>query len=659
MPADWFTAAELEALALPGLPGTRRGIALAADVQGWTLPEAEGRTWRRRAGRGGGIEYHLSALPLASRAKLAIEARTEAARPEPRAGAKAQLSHEEAWAWFERLPDRKKAEARERLAALNAVARLVAHGTPKVPSMQMVAAERGIRLSTLYAWEALVRGVPAEHRLPRLAPRHAGPAGPRAECSAEALDWLRSAWLSPSRPTVETCIRDLRAIAPDRGWTLPSDRTMRRHVEGIDRATATWWREGAEVADRMFPALRRDRSGLHALEMVNCDGHKLDIMAEWPDGTKGRPVVWPFQDLYSGKWLAWRVDRTENTDLFRLAFGDMVEKWGIPDHVFVDNTLAAANKAMSGGVRHRFRFKVREEDPVGIMPALGVEVHFTRPYSGQSKPIERSFGDIARDVSRHPAFEGAYLGNSPENKPHNAGTRAIPIAEVLTVLEQRIAEHNARPGRQGGACRGRSFDETFAASYETAPIRKATAEQRRIFLLAAEAVTVRQDSTIHLLGNRYHDQQLVELIGRPVVVRFDPDRLHAPIHVYRLDGGYVCTAECWADTGFADTEAARRIAQARKLRRRGLKQVAEAEKVFDAEQLARDIAASAKLPAPEPETRVIRPLFRAAGNTALKPIEEPAESDLSDRQAARDRRLVEALRAHHGATPLRVVSDDE
>lgn len=184
--AEWYTAAELAALALPGLPATRRGIAAAADRDGWTAPDAAGRTWRRRRGRGGGIEYHVSCLPLAAQARLALTAPPAAA--EPRAAAKAELSDAEAWAWFERLPAARQAVARERLAALDAVGDLVRRGTARVLAMTLVAQRRGIRLSTLYAWDRLVRYVPAEHRLPHLAPRHAGAPGPRAAASPEALD---------------------------------------------------------------------------------------------------------------------------------------------------------------------------------------------------------------------------------------------------------------------------------------------------------------------------------------------------------------------------------------------------------------------------------------------------------------------------------------
>jgi putative transposase len=649
---EWFSAAELEALALPSMPGTRRGIALAAETQGWQT--------RPRRGRGGGVEYHVGSLPMAARAKLALDARP-APTETPREAAKTALSHEEAWKWFEGLPEKRQVEARERLAMLDAIAALVGHGTPKVLAMQMIAAERGVTVASLYNWETMVRGVPGEHRLPRLAPRHAGREGMRADCDKMALAWLRSFWLSPSRPTVEMALRKLRLVAPSHGWTLPSDRTLRRHIDQIDKQVVVYEREGPDAADRMFPMLRRDRSALHALEMVNADGHRFDVMVRWPDDTKARPMATVFQDIYSGRILSWRVETTENTDTFRLAFGDMVEKYGIPDHVFVDNTLAAANKTMSGGVKRRFRFKVRDEEPLGILPSLDVKVHFTRPYSGQSKPIERAFGDFARDIARLPEFEGAYLGNSVANKPHNHGEKAVPLTTFLAVLEREIASHNARQGRQGGVCRGRSFDDVWAESYASVPIRKANATQRRMFLLAAESVKVRQDATIHLLGNRYHDPQMVNLIGANLVVRFDPDHLHAPVHLYRLDGGYICAAGCWADTGFADTEAARRIGQAKTLRRRGVKAIAQAEKTFDAERLARDLRAAAPEPEAPPEARVVRPIFATRGNAALAPTHQSETADLVARKEAADRRVMEALKASQAGrtTTLRVVGDDD
>jgi hypothetical protein len=312
---------------------------------------------------------------------------------------------------------------------------------------------------------------------------------------------------------------------------------------------------------------------------------------------------------------------------------------------------------MSGGLKRRFRFKVREEEPLGIFASLGVAVHWAKPFSGQSKPIERAFGDLARDVARHPAFVGAWTGNKPTDKPFDYGKKAVPLAQFMSVLESAIAEHNARPGRAALNCRGRSFDDTFSESYASAPITRATEAQRLIFLLAAEEVRVRRDGTIHLLGNRYHDARLVELRGRNVALRFDPDKLHAPVHVYLANGDYFCTAECWADQGFGDTEAARRTATAVRQRRRGLKLLADAEARISAEQLARDIAAAQRdIPDP-PAPQIVRPLFRGA--VALKPKHETEE----ETSEARSERLFVAARAsmRQGQAPahLRLLNTDD
>ena len=652
----WFTLAELAALDLPGIPNTRRGLAMQADREEWNHEAAEGRLWRRRQGRGGGIEYWIGVLPSFTQAKLL--AKEAAQNPAPaRDTALRQLSDDAAWQGYDRAAEKHKQSAAKRVAVLDAVETLLAQGRSRTVAIMEVAATHGVSRTAIYAWAALVEGVARAHWLARLVPQYVGAKGPRAACADDAWEWLRARYLLPNRPTFEACWRDLQQVAVQKGWQLPAARTLRRRIDALPATVVAWHREGPDATDRMFPAQRRDRSMLHALQWVNADGHKFDVFVRWPDGTVARPMAVFFQDLYSGKLLTWRVAQAETGDTFRLAFSDVVEKYGIPGAVTIDNTLAAANKTMSGGLKRRFRFKVREEEPLGIFASLGVAVHWAKPFSGQSKPIERAFGDLARDVARHPAFVGSWTGNKPTDKPHDYGKKSVPLAEFLAVLEPAIAEHNARPGRTALNCRGRSFDDTFAESYATAPITRATEAQRRIFLLAAEEVRVRRDGTIHLLGNRYHDARLVELRGRNVALRFDPDKLHAPVHVYLANGDYFCTAECWADQGFGDTEAARRTATAVRQRRRGLKLLADAEARISAEQLARDIAAAQRdIPDP-PAPQVVRPLFRGA--VALKPKPEMEE----ETSEARSERLFVAARAsmRQGQAPahLRLLNTDD
>jgi putative transposase len=60
---EWLTAREIAVERLPDLPDTERGIQLYADRERWNTHPAYAR---RRQGRGGGFEYHYSALPTLS-----------------------------------------------------------------------------------------------------------------------------------------------------------------------------------------------------------------------------------------------------------------------------------------------------------------------------------------------------------------------------------------------------------------------------------------------------------------------------------------------------------------------------------------------------------------------------------------------------------------
>src|SRR3546814_8783980 len=78
-------------------------------------------------------------------------------------------------------------------------------------------------------------------------------------------------------------------------------------------------------------------------------------------------------------------------------------------------------------------------------------------------------------------------------------------------------------------------------------------------LFAADQVrTDRKTGAIQLAGNRYWAPELVELAGQAVTIRFDPEQLHAPIHVYDRAGRFLVTAALWEATGFLDMGAAKK-----------------------------------------------------------------------------------------------------
>jgi len=624
---EWFSAADLAALQLRSMPGTERGVQLVAADQQWQRAEWEGLRWRQRAGRGGGIEYHYTVLGAVALTDLTLKVHRADGQAEAARG-KAALSRADMWAWYEGLSEKKRATALRRLEVLERIRALTIAGTGKVMAMDLVAAEQRVNRDTIYAWERLVDGIERHDWLPYLAPRHAGACVQQVDCPDEAWDILRSDYLRPESPTFESCYRRLQRIAAERGWALPSARTLQRRIEALPLATRVLARKGEDGLKAMLPAQRRDHAVFHALEAVNTDGHIWDVAVRWEDGTVSRPVMVGFQDIYSGMMLSWRLDRTENADLVRLAFGDVVERYGIPEHVWADNGRAFMSRVISGGMTRRFRFKMLPSEPLGIMTTLGVQLHSTKPYSGRSKPIERAWRDFCDTIAKHPVCAGAYLGNSPVNKPSNYGSATVPIDTFRQLLAQEIEEHNTRLGRTGGVCNGRSFRQVFEESYaaNSARIRIATEQQRRICLLAAQGVKVRADSTVHLLGNRYSAEWLTEHVGRSLVLRFDPDNLHGAVHLYRLDGAFLGTAPCIEDVGFNSTNAARADATARKERLKAEKARLAAERRLDNQALAR-ITMRTKEPEPyaPPAPRVVRGNFGAA--LAIAPATLPADED--------------------------------
>lgn len=448
---EWFLPQELAELGLPGIPGTKRGVNMLAAREDWADPAFEGVRWRQRQGRGGGIEYHWVVLPEAARLAVALRF-PQGEAPGPSVGLATRQSMAEA---YDRLPAHRKAKAERAAAALDQVAALEHTGSATLVAMQRVAAATGISLRTLYEWRKITRGAPRADWKYWLAPRHQGTAE-EAPFTPEAWRELLGDYLRPERPPLEACMRRLRSLGEGKGWTIPSNRTVLRRIEALPPEILALYRYGEEALKRMYPAQRRAVHVLHALQAVNADGHVWDVFVRWEDGSIGRPVMVAFQDIYSRMVVSWRIDRTENRHAVRLAFGDLVERFGIPDAAYMDNGRHFASKWICGGTPTRYRFKVRDDEPLGLLTGLGVEVHFTRPYSGQSKPIERVFRDFAGDLAKHPAFAGAWTGNDPLAKPENYGSAAVPIALFREVVAAGIAEWNARPAGRAAWRAGRA-----------------------------------------------------------------------------------------------------------------------------------------------------------------------------------------------------------
>lgn len=614
----YYTIPELAAACLPDLPATRQGIEKFAAARCW---RASGLC-RRAERKGGGWEYHINLLPPAAQARLAI---MEAA-PKEAGGAQAEAL----WARYDALSSGQKAACEERLNALVHFHDLRGAGISAAAAAALTAKAYEVSTRIVFYWLGAVEGVDRANWRAALAPSTA-PGADRAPCHEAAWEFLKSDYLRLEGQKFSVSYRLMVKAAKKEGWApIASERALRRRLDAeVPRAVQVLAREGKDKAKTLYPAQKRSRAFLQAMQAVNMDGHKIDVFVKAPWSEKPvRMYLIAIQELFSGKIVAWRLSDAETWEAVRLVIGDMVETVGIPEMIFLDNGRAFSSKWISGKARKRFRFKVKEEDPRGLLTTLGVETIFTTPYSGQSKPIERAFRDLADMIARHPRCAGAYTGNKPDAKPENYGSRAIPLDAFRAHVAEQIADHNAQEGRKAANCAGRSFDATFAAGMETAIVTRATASQRALWLLAAEGVRAQKGSgEIHYQGNRYWNAALNQHAGRMVTIRFDPDALHEPIKVYSLDNALICEAACIDDTGFRDVEAARHHGRARRDYVKALTAQKEAHARLSAQQLA-DI-----LDRGEPRTPAAAPVRPqvtriAIGNLALD--QAPADAVAAD-----------------------------
>ncbi|MBP1852714.1 transposase domain-containing protein [Rhizobium halophytocola] len=583
---EWFTVAELLAADLPDMPADASGYSRYIGLHGWRLQPEKAR---KRAGqKGGGYEYHLTLLPVPARQRLslilALAADEERSEKDRRRKSR--------WNAFEALTADQKMVCEDRLKALRNAYELTSAGLGRTNAMKAAAHLAGVSMPTLYAWDKLIQGIDREDWLAALAPSVRSKTGAGQKIDEDAWDFLKSDYLRPEKPTFSACYRRMLKVAKRQKWlSIPSEDTCRRRFDReVPRAVQVLARSGKDKAKTLFPAQRRVRTHFHAMQAVNMDGHKIDVFISVPWSEKPiRMFLVCIQDLYSGKIVSWRLSDAETWEAVRLVIGDMVEVFGIPDDIYLDNGRAFASKWISGQSRTRFRFKVKEEDPQGLLVTLGIQPHWTTPYSGQSKPIERAFRDLADNIAKHPYCAGAYTGNRPDAKPENYMTRAIPLEGFRMHVAAQITDHNAQEDRRAAACAGRSFDETFTESLANPStiVRWPTAAQKSLWLLASETLRTKKGSgEIHFQGNRYWSRDLNAISGAKVTIRFDPDKLHESVRVYDLDNRLICEAACIADTGFDNVDAARQHARTRRDYAKALQAQREAHTKLTAAQLA-------------------------------------------------------------------------
>ncbi|HII3786336.1 TPA: transposase domain-containing protein [Pasteurella multocida] len=594
-----YSAKELLELSLACLPNTVQGIIYQSKKQGWES--------KKRVARGGGSEFALSSLPKEVQDEIkfrfAKSLSSEELPTQEQKNAERYLSAA-IWQPFDKANNVQKSKAEKKYLAVVAVQNFVDSKTPLMEALELVAKAQNISVGSLKNWYYKVRDFEQSDWLAVLLKRTGKTVKEKADFDIEAWDSFLADYLRPERPSIAACYERLTRAAEEMGWTIPSRQTVQRKVENeVPYEVIVLKRDGENALTKLVPALQRSVADIQAMEWINGDGYQHNVFVKWKNGEIVRPKTWFWQDIRTRKILGYRCDVSENTDSIRYALMDVIYKYGIPRHVTIDNTRAAANKWMTGGVPNRYRFKVKEDDPKGLIPLLGIELHWTSVIAGkghgQAKPIERAFshGGVGELVDKDPALAGFYAGANVYDKPdnYNAGKSGVDYDVFMQALARGVEIFNQKQNRKTEICQGIfSFEQVFARDYAKATVRKATQEQLRMLMLTSEKVKIKRNGEFYLDAggslfgrkNQYWAESLMGCVHSHVVVRFDPAKLHEKVYVYTLDGVFLAEAICREAKSFNDTEAAREQKRLRTRITKNTKRIAADMELMEANELA-------------------------------------------------------------------------
>ncbi|MBE8578610.1 transposase domain-containing protein [Vibrio sp. OPT18] len=534
------------------------------------------------------FEYHIDCLPEEARLYLIQREAKEAAEvirvksPE----GNESISSDELWFDFDCSSDAKKDRATKRLKVCLFVKGLVENNNTKMKAAMREAAEFfGHSYGAVHRWFYIAPGlqkhrIPVEDWLAALVDKQGLAVTRFAEFSPEAWSFFKSDYLRPERPNHAECYRRLEQASSRNGWAIPCSATVKAWVKKhIPHEVIVLSRGGLFAAKQtLVPAQRRTREGLHAMQIVNGDGHELRIRTHLEEGGSViRPTVWVFQDVYSSMIVGYSIDISENTEMLGIALYNMVSNFGIPSLFVLDRGSAALSDAMTGrmsrpkrgkgGLVHK---KFDNAEIEGAVTAMGSRVSWSkveddnvgRKGNARAKPIERLFHSQAGigQFERHPAFAGAYTGSSVADKPANYGETSVHIDLVVEMFSQWVAEWNEEEGRRAEMCRGiYSYKQVFEKSYAVSQIRKPTDVQLRLCLhRTRKAVTVHNGGLVELnagryshgITNRYASRLLYEYIGAKVNLRFNPYNLANGVYAYSEDGKYIGPVPLEGDKAF-------------------------------------------------------------------------------------------------------------
>lgn len=367
--------------------------------------------------------------------------------------------------------------------------------------------------------------------------------------AAEVDTYVRSLWAAgiPGCGKAEALASSkLLEISRAAGWEAATSDYCRvtRHMVERHRGAqivAIKERDAKRFFDHYTPRIRRNREGLRPLDIVVGDVHPIDIIVTREDGSEATARLIAWLDLATNDVHATLIlldkGRGIRQEHIARAFVAMVQEWGLPRALYLDNGSEYQWEEMMEGFRslvgltEAFEVFVAEAADIAGMiaePQPGQAAPATerrapavtraKPYNAPAKQIEGIFAALEKCLTVIPGWIG---GDRMKKRTHRVGAAPKPYPGTWQAFEADFAEALSfyRNTPQRGSLRGRSPRQAWAdfialgwrplaAPYEVFLFAFASTEQPKV-----------KPGGIQVGGAWYYHDALIPFIGRRVEVR--------------------------------------------------------------------------------------------------------------------------------------------
>lgn len=376
---------------------------------------------------------------------------------------------------------------------------------------------------------------------------------------------IKSLWKSADpgcNNTARLATSALQRFCHEAGWheaSLEDCRITRHAVEKYRQYSLshTYRKDAKRFFDDFRPRIERDHSLLRPMEQVVGDVHPLDVYVRREDGSTATPRFIAWYDVATHRLCGTLHLLDAGTGVTQAlvwaSFAEMVEAWGLPTHLYLDNGreyygrprrygegvpsaimtgfneltgLALAMREFGAAIEAEFmaEFVEGHAGAPGDVPAADAELRrngVTRamPYNAPGKTgIEGQFASLEKVLKMGLGYIG---GNRMNKRTSTLGKEAAPWPDMDTfraAFKQFLDYWNGN--EQRGNLGGKSPNQAWAEAQQDGWKAVKVDRIALIYALSEPVTCMATQGVVTVDGQRYRGDELGKWSGKKITVRY-------------------------------------------------------------------------------------------------------------------------------------------